>query len=218
MSEIKHTTLKGELLYLIGRASSPLSSAELYERSELADEIVKVSKALANLQNDGKIVRVEGPGRARYKLADGVAAPAPAGKAGRSKAEQKDDTGAPAKPDDAAGLLTVGYGKPLTGIRPAPEAGPPALDIPGLGDHLAGLGGAAGQTVRREPEVDDEAVAKGLDQVERQLEAGHLADAIIARLKRQLAPTLAEMEAAIGLDRLNVHIHIEQVDIHLGGL
>lgn len=49
-------------------------------------------------------------------------------------------------------------------------------------------------------------------------DAASLADAIIARLKRQLAPTLCELEAAAGLDRVSVHIHIEQVDFHLGGM
>lgn len=211
MSEIKHPNLKAELLYLLGRASAPLSGAELYERCELADEIAKVAKALANLQSDGKIVRVPGDGRARYKLADGVAAPAPAGKEGRSKAVQADDAGS----------------RPLTGVRPAAdrqEAGPPRLDIPSLADQIGSLSGGAGKTVRRgiapagQPATSDDEVAKGLDQVEAQLQAARLADAILARVKRQLAPTLCELEAAAGLDRLHVHVHIEQVDIHLGGL
>lgn len=206
-SAIQHKSLKDELLYLIGRATAPMSSADLYEKCELADEIVKVAKAVANLQGDGKIQRAPGEGRARYTLAAGVAAPAPAGKEGRSRAVQKDDA-------------TTAQAAPLTGIRPAFEPGLPVLDIPNLGDHLAGLGGAAGKTVRRPaPAVaGDDEIGKGLDLVEAQLNDERLADAIIARLKRQLAPTLCELEAAAGMDRLNVHIHIEQVDFHLGGL
>lgn len=207
---IQHKTLKNELLYLIGRATAPMSSAELYDKCALADEIAKVAKAVATLQSDGKIVRVAGDGRARYTLAAGVPAPAPAGKEGRSKAVQKDDAAA-------------AQSAPLTGIRPAAEPELPelpelpVLDIPNLGDHLAG---AAGKTVRRPAPATahDDEVGKGLDLVEQQNSAERLADAIIARLKRQLAPTLCELEAAAGMDRLNVHIHIEQVDVHLGGL
>lgn len=209
---IQHKTLKNELLYLIGRATAPMSSAELYDKCELADEIAKVAKAVATLQSDGKIVRVAGEGRARYTLAAGVPAPAPAGKEGRSRAVQKDDAAAAAA-----------QSAPMTGIRPAAEPELPelpVLDIPNLGDHLAGLAGAAGKTVRRPAPVaaGDDEIGKGLDLVEQQVSAERLADAIIARLKRQLAPTLCELEAAAGMDRLNVHIHIEQVDFHLGGL
>ena len=202
MSEIQHKSLKDELLYLIGRATAPMSSADLYEKCELAEEVSNVAKAVANLQSDGKIVRAEGEGRARYKLAAGVAAPAPAGKTGRSKAVQQDD----AAPAQSA---------PLTGIRPAPESTPPALDIPTLGDRPAD----AGKPMPNEAAAaDDAAIAKGLDLVEAQLSSERLADAILERLKRQLAPTLGELEAAAGMDRVNVHIHIEQVDFHLGGL
>lgn len=200
---IQHKSLKDELLYLIGRSTAPMSSADLYEKCELADEVTKVAKAVANLQSDGKIVRVEGDGRARYKLATGVAAPAPAGKAGRSMAVQKDD---------------------------AAHSRPPGLDIPQLGDHPADAEIAKGldlvnaqlfaERLADDPEVSGDlyARAKNSEQVAQQLSDERLADAIIARLKRQLAPTLCELEAAAGMDRMNVHIHIEQVDVHLGGL
>lgn len=218
MSEIQHTSLKAELLYLIGRASTPLSGAELYERCELADEIVKVSKAIANLVSDGKIVRAPGDGRARYQLADGVAAPAPAGKTGRSKAVQEAD----------AARTHAPCGTPPTKVPPAP--GLPKLDIPGLGDHLAGLGGAAaGKTVRREPEPrpapnEDAEVARGLDLAEKRLTGtpteadARLADAILARLKRQLAPLTGrpvvgdvEVTTAPGA----IHVHVQSVEINI---
>lgn len=213
---IQHKSLKDELLYLIGRATAPMSSAELYEKCELADEVAKVAKAVANLQGDRKIVRVEGEGRARYKLAPGVTAPAPPGKEGRSRAVQKDDA-----ENHAAGRLTVGYGVAPADAGPDAAPGSFVLDIPKVGEHLGEhLGGAAGKTVRRTAPAaaaDDE-ISKGLDLVEDRLKDERLADAIIARLKLQLAPTLCELEAAAGMDRLNVHIHIEQVDVHLGGL
>ena len=206
MSEIKHTTLNNELLYRIGRASTPLSSAELYERCELADDITKIAKAINNLQSDGKIVRVEGEGRARYKIAPGMVAPAPAGKAGRSKAVQADD---------------AAHGTPLSGVQPAPEPALPKIDIPPLGapDHVADAAPKEPQTEREKGRVEA-AFWRAKKSTARELATNdaRLADAIIARLKRQLAPTLCELEAAAGMDRLNVHIHIEQVDFHLGGL
>lgn len=221
MSEIKHTTLKGELLYLIGRASAPLSGAELYERCELADEIAKVAKALANLQSDGKIVRVPGEGRARYKLADGVAAPAPAGKIGRSKAVQADDSHTrPARIVVAPDETKPAPGLPAIDIPAPRESAPPYRE---KGRIEAALRRAEkGAAERSEPAAakptEDDEIARGLDQVEEHVKAARLADAILARVKRQLAPTLCELEAAAGLDRLHVHVHIEQVDIHLGGL
>jgi len=81
---IQHKSLKHEILFVLGRASGPLDSAEIYERCELAEEIKRVSDALWILRNEGKIAFAEGEGRKRYVLADGVTAPAPAGKAGRT--------------------------------------------------------------------------------------------------------------------------------------
>lgn len=163
MSEIQHKSLKDELLYLIGRASAPLSSAELYEKCELADEVAKVAKAVANLQSDSKIVRVPGEGRARYQLASGVSAPAPAGKTGRSKAVQQDDA----------------RGRPVTGICPA--------DIPILGDPGIGLNGAAGKTRRANPQNPQK--PKSVE-VNLTPESAALADAIISASREQLAPGL----------------------------
>lgn len=216
---VQHKTLRDEILFVIGRATIALNSSEIYERCTLADEMKQVSNAIFQLKDAGKIEAAEGDGRKRYKLADGLAAPAPAGKAGRPAEAPAEPAAGDmrAKGREEAAHRRAEPGKPIAGVRPEP--GLPVLDIPRLGESL---GGAAGKTVRRDAEPpqspDDDEIAKGLDQVERQVDAEHLADAIIARLKRQLAPTLCEMEAAAGLDRLNVHIHIEQIDFHLGGL
>lgn len=169
---VQHKSLKHELLYLLGRATAPLNGNELYEKSDLAVEPVQVSKALANLQSDGKIVRVEGDGRARYRLADGVPAPAPAGKAGRSKAVQADDSAA-------------AQSAPLAGLRPAVEPELPVLDIPGPGDHLASLGGAAGKTVRR-PAPAAAGAGKLIQVVDVDASATRLADAMLAKSHQQL--------------------------------
>lgn len=204
MSEIQHPSLKAELLYLIGRASAPLSCAELYEKCELAEEIAKVAKALNNLQSDKNIVPIKGEGGTRYKLADGVAATAPAGKVGRP----------PVADPDAAPAAQRAVPKPKPQQKPAP-----ALEIPTLGATPGPRGEQVAKLLDTDAErLADAATARGLDLVEARLADERLADVIIARLKRQLAPTLCELEAAVGMDRLNVHIHIEQVDVHLGGL
>jgi predicted Zn-dependent protease len=89
------------------------------------------------------------------------------------------------------------------------------------------------------PKAKADPVAKALDQVEAALkispapapaadpqpqtaeakpgaDATKLADAIIARLKRELAPMPSELDAISG--GATIHVHIEQIDIHLGGL
>lgn len=211
---MQHTSLKGELLYLIGRATTPLSCADLYEKCELADEVAKVAKALANLQSDGKIVRVEGDGRARYKLAPGVTAPAPAGKKGRSRAVQADDAARAA-------------------ARPAPtEAGLPVLDTHTLADPGIGLGGAAGKTQRATASLADTdpailragatAAAKHVlakpDMHKASRGDESLADAIIAKLRKQLSEQSMPLQLPEASPAPIIHIHIEQVDVHLGGL
>lgn len=123
----EHKTLRDEILFVIGRASAPLTGAEIYERAKLADEMKQVSQALNALKGDEKIVRVVGEGRARYTLAPGQHAPAPAGKAGRSKAIQADD---------------------------ARTAELPTLDLPLPNDIGQSLNGAAGKTQRAKPAID----------------------------------------------------------------
>lgn len=196
--KIQHKSLKAELLYLIGRATAPLSCIDLYEKCELADEVAQVAKALANLQTDTKIERVPGEGRARYALAQGVSASAPAGKTGRSKAVQADDAAAQAGP--------------ITGIRPQAESISPAVEIPVLGDPGTGLNGAAGKAQRGRP------AGKPVVQ-QAALNSEKLADAMLAKLREQLGLQVREL-AEISTDAAApiIHIHIEQVDIHLGGL
>lgn len=200
---IQHKSLRDEILFVIGRATAPLNSSEIYERCTLADEMKQVSNAIFQLKDLGKIAAAEGDGRKRYTLAPGVSAPAPEGKAGRPP----EASAAPAEPAAAAAPVT-GTSVGRSPIRPAPEPGLPVLDIPKPAEAAppACPGPVAGLFDER---VEDLAAGSN---------AERLADAIIARLKRELAPTMCELEASAGLDRLNVHIHIEQVDFHLGGL
>lgn len=124
---VQHKTLRDEILFVLGRANAPLDSGEIFERAKLADYTEQVSKALWALKDDEKVVRAPGDGRARYTLAEGQRAPAPAGKAGRSKAVQADD---------------------------AQPAELPMIDLPPLSDIGHSLNGAAGKTRRANPEND----------------------------------------------------------------
>ena len=171
--KITHPNLRAELIYLIGRASAPVTSAELYDRCELADDVVKVSKALNNLCELGKIERAPGEGRARYILPAGTKTSAPAGKAGRSKAVQRDDsTRADVLP--AAREPAENPPKPATATAPAP-------------DHI----------------VDANKM---------------LADAILARLKRDLAPLFGKPVVS-DLDITTapgaIHISVDRVEINI---
>lgn len=94
---MQHKSLRDEILFVVGRSSLPLNSGEIYERVELADEMKQVSNALFQLTAAEKLTRVEGEGRVRYVLAEGVSAPAPAGKAGRP--DNAAPTGAAPTPD-----------------------------------------------------------------------------------------------------------------------
>lgn len=209
MSEIKHPSLKAELLYLIGRATAPMSCAELYEKCELADEVAQAAKALANLQSDGNIVRVPGEGRARYTLAAGVAAPAPAGKAGRSKAVQADDAAhaqSAAKPDHFVDADTM---------VSDPMSVPPALDIPAFDDWRA-----KGRAEAAHHAAAAERVLRKADKHEARRSDESLADAIIARLKRDLGPLLrppitADLDVVTTTAPGAIHISVESVEINI---
>ncbi|GBL46245.1 hypothetical protein SFMTTN_2058 [Sulfuriferula multivorans] len=87
MSE-QHKSLRDEILFVLGRASAPLNTGEIYERCQLAEEVKAVANAVWGLRTAGKIELIDAPGRKAYKLADGTKVPAPAGQAGRPKAAE----------------------------------------------------------------------------------------------------------------------------------
>lgn len=222
MSEIKHTSLKGELLYLIGRATAPMSGTELYDRCELADEIATVSKALANLQSDGKIIRAKGEGRARYILAPGIAAPAPAGKGGRP--HRDDETARPSPlhiPTLAESIAAMSAGEDA--MQTNDDAMPVIHDLPPPPEPA--IGAESRPLSEREKGKIEAAFRRAQKCTAREFAPSDasLADAIIARLKTDLGPMLRpyigeSIEAEAGVGGLSVHVHIEQIDIHMGGL
>ncbi|MHB1053497.1 MAG: hypothetical protein ACYCZT_10570 [Thiobacillus sp.] len=161
---VEHKSLRDEVLFIIGRATAPLDGSEIYERATLADEMRQVSNAIFQLKAAKKIGRVEGEGRARYTLAKGTAALAPAGKAGRPAA----DPGLSL--DGAAGGARRAPDAPVTGIRPALSQSPEMAAMQKIADHFPDAG--------KKVEVS---LSPG---------AAKLADAIIAESRGQLAPTL----------------------------
>lgn len=205
MSEIKHPSLKAELLYLIGRASAPLSCAELYEKCELADEVAQAAKALANLQSDGKIVRVLGEGRARYTLAAGVAAPAPAGKAGRSRAVQADDAARSKR-----SFITPSGEKMLDDtLNPVGPPALPVIDIPPPEEP---------KTMREKGKVEA-AFRRAQKSTAREFAPSDasMADAIIARLKRQFGESMPRINTDLDITTAPaaITINVQRVEINL---
>jgi hypothetical protein len=192
---MQHKSLEDEILFLLGRSSTPLDVGQLYERVELADEIKQVSNAIYRMKATKKIAPTAFEGRRAYKLADGVAAPAPAGKAGR--------------PTDAA------------------PAAAPLGDVVGLPGDTSVVVGAAGKATLADT---DQAIlragaAAAADRVlgkadKHKASRGDesLADAIIAKLRKQLSKQAIPSELLESSPAPIIHIHIEQVDIHLGGL
>jgi hypothetical protein len=189
---MQHKSLEDEILFVIGRSSTPLDVGQLYERVELAEEIKQVSNALYRMKAAKKITRVEFESRRCYKLAAGVGAPAPAGKAGR--------------PTDAAPAAA-----PLanSGISLEGAAGKTQRASHADTDPAVLRAGAAGAAERVLAKPDKHKASRGDES---------LADAIIAKLRKQLSEQAIPSELLEASPAPIINIHIEQVDIHLGGL
>ena len=200
---IQHPTLKAEVLYVIGRATAPLSTPEIYDRCEQAEDVAQISKAVWQLANEGRIERIDGEGRARYRLVDGQKAPAPAGKAGRSKAVQRDD----AKRESTAAMAEICGRK---NMRRSDPANPPAPAEKNTVAEAEKMVAATLRELAAEYSAPPESTSNKAD--------ASLADAILARLKRDLAPVFGkpvvsdlDISTAPGI----ITINVERVEIHI---
>lgn len=212
-----------EILSAIRYAPGPIGVAAIYEQCKRIENISDVSCRLSQLFAQGKVAREEittANNRKAYayslpKKDAPDAAPATPGAAPAARERKKPGPKPKAKPDLPIPSLGESVNKALAGAadKLAAAAGKPD-QIPSLGESLAG---AAGRTARREPEqpADDAEVARGLDLVARQQEAERLADSILARLKRELAPIPSALEAAADTAGLHIHVHIARVEVHL---
>lgn len=179
-----------EILHIIRNAPGPIGSADIYDKCKSIETIGDVSSRLKQLLDKGKVVREEIT-TANNRKGFAYSLPNP--------------DAAPADPD--AGRPTAGI--PLTGIRP--------MDTPTLGDPGISLGGAAGKTKRAKPvKPNADHVAAAGKVIESSAE--DLADAILAKTKRLFAPMPIELATTSEPLQVHIHIHIEQVDFHLGGL
>lgn len=168
MSEIQHKSLRDEILFVIGCSSIALNSGEIYERCKLAEETRQVSNALFQLKDIGKIVAV-GEGRPRYKLADGVAIPAPAGNAATEAAPAV----APTLEIPTLGDPGIGLGGAAGKTQRAKADKPEPTDWRAKG---------------REEAAHRAASTGGKVEVHLSPASASLADAIIAASREQLAP------------------------------
>lgn len=204
-----------EILSVIRYAPGPIGVAAIYEQCKGIENISDVSSRLSQLFAQGKVARQEittannRKGFA-YTLPERVPAPAETPAAPAATPDVAPATRDVAPPAPERKPATRKLDRKAATRKPAA----PALPIPSLGESMAG---AAGKTVRRQPErqADDAEVARGLDLVARQQEAERLADSILARLKRELAPIPSALEAAADTAGLHIHVHIARVEVHL---
>ncbi|MDT3707456.1 MAG: hypothetical protein ROZ09_11560 [Thiobacillus sp.] len=203
-----------EILQVIRYAPGPIGAAGIYEQCKGIENINDVSSRLSQLFAQGKVDRVEITTANNRK---GYAYLLPRKGAGEA---------APAAAAPGAVIET-----PTTGEAPAPAeaAAAPAAAQPKPERKKPG----------RKPKADP--VAKALDQVEAALkdspapnpaakasprcdqvahllptDAEKLANAIIAKTSKQLAPLSFERSDAA--NPIVINIHIEQLDIHMGAL
>lgn len=189
----QHKSLREEILYVLGRASAPLDSGQIYERCTLAEEIKRVGDALWVLRDTKKIVAVEGEGRKRYMLAKD--APAPVLPAADPESAPAPET-KPAAPAIEIPVLTAAKSKRGPYKKRTDAAAAPDV-VPGVAQQIKPVPEAAKAPVN----------------------AGKIADAMLAEVREQLGRQMTAPAESLGEQRLPViHIHIEQVDIHLGGL
>jgi hypothetical protein len=202
---IEHKSLKDEILHIIRRSTLPLDSGEIYERCTLAEEIKRVSDALWVLRTEGKIEFAPGDGRKRYVMATGVSAQVPADKPEYMPLIDIPSLGVPVAPQADLGVsLNGAAGKTVRAKR-----------VPA--DHPA-----SGSKVIEAPATPAAKASPRCDQVASLLptDAERLADVIISRLRPLLSqPMSAVIESlAAPAPMATIHIHIAQVDFHLGGL
>lgn len=205
----QHKSLRDEILWVIGRASAPLDSGQIYERCTLADEIKRVSDALWFLRDSKKIKALDGEGRKRYVLADGKHAEV-------AKTVSKES---PAPAENA----------PIAGFKPAGVPAAPAITIPVLGEAKPPRGPYRKRQAKAAPAADqvikpvadqapDQVIKPGPDTVGFGYSSGKIADAMIADLRARLRKQMPVADSPSDAAAPVIHIHIEQVDIHLGGL
>lgn len=199
-----------EILSVIRYAPGPIGVAAIYEQCKGIENISDVSSRLSQLFAQGKVARQEittANNRKGFAYTLPERAPAPA-----------ETTATPdATPNVAVATPDVAPPAPQRNLERKPATRKPAdaaLPITSLGESLDG---AAGKTARRTPapKADDAEVARGLDLVERQQQAERLADSILARLRRELAPIPSTLEGAAGTAGLHIHVHIARVEVHL---
>lgn len=178
-----------EILSIIRYAPGPIDTASIYDKCKSVENIKDVSSRLSQLYNQGKLARTEILTANNRK---GFSYSIP------QKIAQKDRAG-------QDGALPV-----IPDLPPPPE---PSIDA------------ESKPIAEREKGKIEAAFHRAKKSTAREFAPSDasLADAIIARLKTDLGPMLRPyigepIEAVTGVGGLSVHVHIEQVDVHLGGL
>lgn len=191
-----------EILQIIRYAPGPIGASAIYEKCKSIESISDVSSRLSQLHAQGKVAREEitTPNN-RNGFAYTLPKPAAVHAESDAATDPETDTAAPAPAPKA---------KRTPRSRPDPVAN--GLDQPeaALKGSAAAVLPAPIPTAVRPGRPEGNAPAEGLPGAD----PARLADAILARLRRQLAPAQA---ADAGIPA-SMSIHIAHLEIHLGGL
>lgn len=195
-----------EILSAIRYAPGPISAVDIYEQCRGIESIKDVSSRLSQLFAQGKVAREEiVTANNRKGFAYSLPKKQPAGEAAAAPAE----AGNPASDIPTLGELLGAPEKPVVpakAAKPARKAKPKADPVAAGLDQVA----AAVSASKVQPETAKPAT-----------DAARIADAIIAHLKPLLAPRIGNPLTPVSVDGdrvIDIRIHIDQVDIHLGGL
>lgn len=191
-----------EILSAIRYAPGPISAVDIYEQCRGIESIKDVSSRLSQLFAQGKVEREEiVTANNRKGFAYSLPKKQPAGEAAAA--------GIPASDIPTLGELLGAPEKPVVpakAAKPARKAKPKADPVAAGLDQVA----AAVSASKVQPETAKPAT-----------DAARIADAIIAHLKPLLAPRIGNPLTPVSVDGdrvIDIRIHIDQVDIHLGGL
>lgn len=183
-----------EILQIIRYAPGPIGASAIYEKCKSIESISDVSSRLSQLFNQGKLKREEViTANNRKALAYSIPKPGEAESAAPAAAPSAPAAPAAAATDAAAPAAAAPAATKTRGKAKDKDKVTPKAALQGAG------------TIHMLPGID----------------AGRIADAILAKTREQLTrqmstPRPAQAEAAV--PAFEIHVHIEQVDIHLGGL
>lgn len=194
-----------EILSAIRYAPGPISAVDIYEQCRSIESIKDVSSRLSQLFAQGKVARTEittANNRKGFAYSLPKKQPAAAPEPAHAAEPGGDEAG-------TAGDAVIPASTGSLGEQPSAAAKPKRKPKPKADPVAAGLDQVAAVVAASKPPPQAAKPAQhGSDAA--------LADAILARVRQQLQPMEATLESVAS--PITISVHIEQIDIHLGGL